>query len=311
MLCKCYLELAKIRLTAMVLVTTLVGYLVAAPRPLDWLGLVLTILGTGLAAVGANTFNQLLEVERDAKMVRTRGRPLPAGRISRLHAFLFALLATAAGLGILNELVNPLTALFGLANVLIYTLVYTPLKPRTSLNTLVGAVCGALPPIMGCTGAANSLSWQAVLLGTILFLWQIPHFLALVWLFRTDYANAGYRMLPVIDPSGRLTCLQIILYLLALLPLGLVALFWGVAGYLFAAMSLLLGLAWFLLGLQLSVAKTQQNARRVFLASLVYLPVLLLFLVADHQPAPRAVQQPADMPSRPVRQGRTRHSTII
>ncbi len=289
MVCKYYFQLAKVRLTAMVLVTTAVGYLLASTGPIRWTGLAMTILGTGLAAIGAGTFNQLLEIDRDAKMERTRNRPLPAGLLSPAHALVFGTAATAAGLGILNELVNPLTAALGLANVLVYTLIYTPLKPRTTLNTLVGAVCGALPPVMGWTGAANQLSPEAGLLGSILFFWQVPHFLSFVWLYRADYANAGYRMLPVGDPSGRFTCLTIVLYSLALLPLGLAATFWGIAGYLFGAASLVLGLGLFLLALRLRSAKTQQNARRMFLASIAYLPVLFAFMVADSHPRARDV----------------------
>ena len=285
---KPYLELAKIRLTAMVLVTTAVGFILGSPGPVAYGRLLWTILGTGLAAAGASAMNQLLEIRRDARMRRTCGRPLPAGQVSPLAALVFALGASAAGVGILNELVNPLTALLGLANTVIYSLIYTPLKPRTSLCTLVGAICGALPPIMGWTGAAGSISLGAVLLGTILFLWQIPHFLALVWLYRDDYAQAGFRMLPLIDPRGHLTCLMIVLYSLALLPLGLAVTFAGLAGYLFAAVSLLVGLGLFLLAVQLRRAKTPRNARRVFLASLVYLPLLMLFLVLDGHPRPAA-----------------------
>ncbi len=281
---KPYLELAKIRLTAMVLVTTAVGFVLGSPGAVVYDRLFWTILGTGLAAAGASTLNQLLEIRRDALMRRTRGRPLPAGQVSPPAALVFALVTSAAGVGILNELVNPLTALLGLANIIIYSLVYTPLKPRTSLCTLVGAICGALPPIMGWTGAANSISLGAWLLGTILFLWQIPHFLALVWVCRDDYAKAGFRMLPLIDPRGHLTCLMIVLYSLALLPLGLAVTFAGLAGYLFAAVSLLLGLGLFLLAVQLLRAKTPRNARRVFLASLAYLPLLMLFVVVDGHP---------------------------
>ena len=282
---KPYLELAKIRLTAMVLVTTAVGFILGSAGPVAYGRLFWTILGTGLAAAGASTMNQLLEIRRDALMRRTRNRPLPAGQVSPLAALAFALGTSAAGVGILNELVNPLTALLGLANIVIYSLVYTPLKPRTSLCTLVGAICGALPPIMGWTGAANGISLGAVLLGTILFLWQIPHFLALVWVCRDDYAKAGFRMLPLIDPRGHLTCLMIVLYSLALLPLGLAVTFAGLAGYLFGAVSLLLGLGLFLLAVELRRAKTPQNARRVFLASLAYLPLLMLFMVLDGHPA--------------------------
>lgn len=284
---KSYLELAKIRLTAMVLVTTAVGYVLGSAGPLDSNALARlgwTILGTGLAAAGASALNQLLEIRRDAKMQRTCRRPLPTGQLSAPHALLFALVASLAGVGILNELVNPLTALLGLANIVVYALVYTPLKTRTSLCTLVGAVCGALPPMMGWTAASGEIGLGAVLLGTILFLWQIPHFLALAWMLRDDYAKAGFRMLPLIDPQGHLTCLMIVLYSLALLPLGMAVTFCGMAGYLFGAMSLVLGLGLFLLTLALRRMKTPRNARRVFLASLVYLPLLMLFMVLDGRP---------------------------
>jgi protoheme IX farnesyltransferase len=288
---KPYLELSKIRLTAMVLITAAVGFVLGSPGPLDYARLGWTILGTGLAAAGASALNQLLEIRRDAMMRRTRGRPLPSGQISALHATLFAVATSLAGVAILNELVNPLTAFLGLANILIYALVYTPLKPRTSLCTLVGAVCGALPPIMGWTAACGEIGLGGLLLGMILFLWQIPHFLALAWLLRDDYAKAGFRMLPLIDPLGHLTCLMIVLYSLALLPMGLAVTFSGVAGYPFAAASLALGLAFFLLTLKLRRMKTARNARRVFLASLVYLPLLMLFLVLDRQPRDPVAEQ--------------------
>jgi protoheme IX farnesyltransferase len=296
---KPYLELAKIRLTAMVLITTAVGYILGSPRPLDYGRLCWTILGTGLAAAGASTFNQLLEIRRDALMRRTCRRPLPTGQVSALQAMAFALGASAAGVGILNELVNPLTALLGLANIVIYAALYTPLKTRTSICTLVGAVCGAMPPIMGWTGAANSIGLGGWVLGAILFLWQIPHFLALVWVFRDDYAKAGFRMLPLIDPRGHLTCLMIVLYSLALLPAGLVVTFSGMAGYLFGAVSLLLGLGLFLLAVELRRVKTPQNARRVFLASLAYLPLLMLVMVLDSRP-PTGGQGPIAVDAKPA-----------
>ncbi len=281
---KHYLELSKIRLTAMVLITAAVGFILGSQGPLDYARLGWTILGTGLAAAGASALNQLLEIRRDAMMRRTRGRPLPTGQVSALHATLFAVATSLAGVAILNELVNPLTAFLGLANIVIYAMIYTPLKPRTSLCTLVGAVCGALPPIMGWTAACGEIGLGGLLLGMILFLWQIPHFLALAWMLRDDYAKAGFRMLPLIDPLGHLTCLMIVLYSLALLPMGLAVTFSGVAGYPFGAASLALGLAFFLLTLKLRRMKTARNARRVFLASLVYLPLLMLCLVLDRQP---------------------------
>jgi protoheme IX farnesyltransferase len=284
MICKHYLELAKIRVTAMVLGTTAVGYLLAAPRPLDWGRLGWVMLGTALAAAGASALNQLLEIERDAKMDRTRGRPLPSGQISRPHALAFALGTGAAGIMVLNERVNPLTAALGLANLLVYTSIYTPLKPRTSTSTLVGAVCGAVPPLMGWAGAGRGLSLGAGLLAATLVLWQVPHSLSFVWLYRADYVRAGYRMLPVIDSTGRLTCLAIVLYALALMPLGLAVTWFGMAGYLFGAVSLNLGLGFFLLALQLHASRASRHARRVFLASLLYLPLLLAVWVADAHP---------------------------
>ncbi|MGA2032189.1 MAG: heme o synthase [Thermoguttaceae bacterium] len=286
-LARAYLRLLKVPLTAMVLVTTAIGYLLAAPGEIRLLGLVWTILGTGLAAGGAGALNQLLEIRRDAKMQRTRHRPLPAGELSPVGVFVLALLSALAGLAILNELVNPLTALLGLANLVIYLLIYTPLKPRTSLHTLVGAICGALPPIMGCAGASGTLGREALFLGLILFLWQIPHALAFAWLHRADCARGGFRVLPVTDPSGRLTALLIILYSLALVPVGLVGVLapsYAVAGYLFAAVSLALGLGLFLLAVLFGAAKTDRNARRLFLASIAYLPLLLLAMLANARP---------------------------
>jgi protoheme IX farnesyltransferase len=281
MACRDYLELAKIRVTGMVLVTTAVGYVLGSKGAIRWPALALVVAGTGLAVVGAAALNQLLEIDRDAKMRRTRNRPLPAGRVTRTSAFAFGMAAVAAGLGVLNKWVSPLCCVLGLVDVLLYVLVYTPLKTRTSLNTLVGSVCGALPPVMGWAAAAGGLSLDAALLGGILLLWQVPHSLSFVWLYRDDYAAAGYRMLPVVDPRGRLTCLAIILWWLALLPLGLVVAFRGVAGWLFAAASLALGVAGLLAALRLRGVKTERNARRMFVASIIYLPLLMAAMVAD------------------------------
>jgi heme o synthase len=286
MVCKHYIALARVRITAMVLASTAVGYVLASAGAIRWSGLWLVVLGTGLAAVGAGTVNQILEKDRDAKMARTCRRPLPAGLISPGHALVFAVATIAAGLAVLNEAVNPLTALLGTLNVLIYTLIYTPLKTRTPAATLIGAICGALPPLMGWTAADNALSLGAMLLAAILFVWQVPHFLALVWIYRDQYTAAGYRLLPVIDPSGRLTCLAIVLYSLAMMPLGLAVTCCGIAGYLFGAASLVLGLGLFLPTVKLCGQRTPENARRVFLASVIYLPLLLGVMVADARPAP-------------------------
>lgn len=276
-----YLELAKIQLTAMVLVTTAVGYVVGSPGTLDWERMFWTLLGTGLSAAGANAFNQLLEVRRDVVMQRTCSRPLPSGRIPASHAIFFALATSAAGVALLHELVNPLTALLGFVNIAVYALIYTPLKPRTPLCTFVGALCGALPPVMGGTGAAGGFSLDCLFLGAILFVWQIPHFLALAWLYRQDYARAGFRMLPVIDSQGHRTCRMIVFFSLALLPIGLAGMLAGVAGRLFGLASLVLGIGLLLLAIHLHREKTPRNARRVFMATLAYLPLLMVFLIVD------------------------------
>jgi heme o synthase len=276
-----YWQLCKIRLTAMVLVSTAAGYFLASGWPIQWPTLLWTLLGVGLTASGAGALNQVVEVEQDALMQRTCRRPLPAGQISRVHAMVFAVVIIIAGLTVLNELVNPLTAALGIGNILIYVAVYTPLKRRTSLCTLVGSLCGSLLPLMGCTGAIGRFSSGPLLLAVILFFWQVPHFLSLAWLCRSDYAEAGFHILPVVDRDGRLTCLAITTYCLALMPLGLWTTLCGSAGYLFGAISLVLGFYLFLLALRLQTAKTSQNARHLFLATIIYLPLIMLFMVAD------------------------------
>ncbi|MCE5268567.1 MAG: heme o synthase [Planctomycetaceae bacterium] len=301
MLVRHYAQLGKAPITAMVLLTTGVGYLLA---PVGSDGrvthsvtrLVVTLLGTGLTALGAAAFNELLEIRRDAKMRRTCRRPLPTGAISPTRALLFAVVTTLAGLAILAASINCLTAALASLNVAIYTLVYTSLKPRTSLSTLVGSICGALPPVMGSTAASGRLSPEAALLAGILLLWQIPHALSLVWLHRDDYARAGFRLLPVVDRDGRLTCLTILYYWLALTSLGLLASLSGLAGQLFAAASFVLGAAISLLALQFCMARSERNARRMFWASILYLPLLLALLVADC-PAKRSPDDPQYAPN--------------
>ncbi len=275
------LELTKARLTALVLVTNLVGYLLAARESIDWITLLWTFLGTGLAAGGANAWNQWWEARRDACMERTRRRPLPSGKMKGKTAFLWSAGLSFAGAAILAIFANILTAMLAVIVIVLYVLVYTPLKPRSSLCTLVGAVCGAIPPMMGWTAATGSLDYGAWILGAILFVWQIPHFLALAWLYREDYAQGGFRMLPIIDPSGRTTCQLIVLYSLALIPLGLAATIAGLAGWLYALGSILLGIAMVFEGVRFSVRRRNTDARRLFLASILYLPLLLAFMVAD------------------------------
>jgi len=283
-----YLELSKARLSAMVVLTTAVGFIMGAPALTAgaWGRLLLTIAGTSLAAGGANALNQLLERRRDAMMRRTRGRPLPSGAMSPMHGLLFALVAVYAGLAILGLAVSLGAMGLALATILIYILLYTPLKTRSTLNTLVGAVCGAIPPMIGWVAASGSLDRGAWILGGLLFVWQIPHFFALAWMYRRDYARGGFKMLPVLDPSGRLTGQVVVLMSLGLLPMGLAATLFGLAGWVYAVGSIALGTWLLVVGLRLYATRSDESARRLFLASIVYLPLLLGLMMLDRNQAP-------------------------
>jgi protoheme IX farnesyltransferase len=283
-----YLELGKARLSLLVLATTAVGYVVASRGDLSWRGLLLTVLGTALTSSGSLACNQYIERARDARMERTRHRPLPAGTIAPAQALRAGVASIAVGLAVLAAFANLLTAALALTVVVVYLGFYTPMKPRTPLCTLVGAVCGAIPPMMGWSAAAGRLEIGAWILAAVLFLWQIPHFLALAWLYREDYERGGFRMLPVLDRSGVVTGRMVILYSLALLPIGLAATLAGMAGWVFLAGSVVLGMGLLALGVRLARVRTDRSARALFFASLVYLPVLLTLLVVDRGPAPGA-----------------------
>jgi len=279
-----YLELTKARLSALVVMTALVGFVIGSPGPIDPIRLVWTLLGTALAAGGANALNQWWEVERDRLMARTRGRPLPSRRLSRGGALLYGAAITIAGPALLALWVGTLPALLALAAATLYVFVYTPLKARSPLCTLAGAVVGAIPPLLGWAAAAGSIQAGGWVLGTILFIWQIPHFLALAWLYREDYARADFRMLPVVDRGGHTTFRMVLLYSLVLPPAALALTLTGAAGPLYAAGSLLLGLALLLLGMQLYRRRGDREARRLFLASVIYLPLLLGLMMIDRGP---------------------------
>jgi len=291
-------QLTKARLTSLVVATAVVGFLMAGGPRLDAETLAWTVLGTALAAAGSMVLNQVLEADRDARMERTRSRPLPAGAIGRRRALFFGLLASSLGLATLAMAAGVLTAVLGLTVVLVYTLVYTPLKPRTPLCTLAGAVCGAIPPLMGWTATGAGLSFGAWVLAGTLFLWQIPHFLALAWLYREDYERGGFRMLPVVDPSGRVTGQMVVLYALALLPVGVLAILGGMTGWLFAAGSLVLTSGLVALALRLAALRTEPVARHLFLGTLAYLPLLLGLMVADRLPAQAVRVTVANLASR-------------
>jgi protoheme IX farnesyltransferase len=280
-----YMELTKARLSALVLLTTAVGFVMASGSALHWGALLWTTIGTALAAGCANALNQIIEASRDRIMERTRGRPLPTGAITPKHGLVVAVVMGVAGLAVLGVLVNGLAALLAGLTIALYAGVYTPLKTRTTLNTLIGAVCGATPPLIGWVGASGGLETRAWVLAALLFIWQLPHFMALAWLYREDYARARFAMLPIIDRSGDLTCAVVVLSSLVLLPLGVAMTMAGLTGFAYAAGSVLLG-AWLLrLGVRLHRTRTSGDARRVFLASIVYLAAMMVLMVVDRGPS--------------------------
>jgi protoheme IX farnesyltransferase len=273
--------LTKPRVVLMVLVTTLVGFYVGSPGPLDLGRLVHALVGTALAAAGTLALNQYLEREVDGRMSRTRMRPLPDGRIQPLEALGFGALVTMAGLAYSAIAVGPLAGLVTLATTVLYLFAYTPLKLRTPFCMIVGAVPGALPPVTGWVAARGEFGAGAWILFSILFLWQLPHTLAIARLYRDDYARAGVRVLPVVDPDGDSTERQIVIGCLALLAAGLLPTVSGLAGVAYFTGALLLGLVFLAFGMAQAVAPSTAAARRVLLASLLYLPALLVLLALD------------------------------
>jgi protoheme IX farnesyltransferase len=274
------LELTKPRITVMVVFTTLVGFVMASAGPLELPLLALALAGTGLVASGAAVLNQVIERDTDALMLRTRERPLAAGRVPLAEAVLFGAAVTGGGLGLLLLGCGPLPALVAFTTWSSYLFLYTPLKRRTPLATLVGAVPGALPPVIGWTAAAGRLEPGAFILFAILFLWQVPHFLAIAWLYREDYARGGFPMLPVVDREGSFTARQAVVHSLALLVVSLAPVGAGMAGPLYLGGAFLLGVALTAFAVRLLSARDLVAARGLFLASVLYLPALSSLLLA-------------------------------
>jgi protoheme IX farnesyltransferase len=274
-------DLFKARLTMLVLLTTAVGFYLGSSSPADLTLFAHTLLGTGLLAAGAAALNQLIEREHDAKMRRTENRPLPAGRLSPVSVLLAGGIASAIGMLWLARNVNLLTALLGVATLGSYLFVYTPLKRFTTLNTVIGAVPGALPPLMGWTAATDAVNIQGWALFAILFLWQLPHFYAIAWIYREDYARAGYVMLPVVDAEGRRTGWQAVSHTLGLLAMSLAPVVVGLCGAVYLVASLVLGVIFLVCAIGFARQLTTSSARRLFFASIIYLPFLLLAMVFD------------------------------
>ncbi|MBI2563267.1 MAG: protoheme IX farnesyltransferase [candidate division NC10 bacterium] len=279
-----FLMLTKPRVVLMVLVTTAVGYYLGSAGVLNTLRLLHTLLGTALAAGGTIALNQYLERDRDALMERTRLRPLPDGRLEPQEALTFGVGITLAGVVYLGLAVDPLTALVTALTAGSYLFLYTPLKGRTTLCTIPGAISGALPPVAGWVAARGDFGPGAWVLFAILFLWQIPHSLGIAWVYREDYARAGIRLLPVVEPEGRSTGRQIVSNCLALLAVGLLPTLIGLTGSVYFLGALVLGGGLLGCGVILAMSRSVADARRLVVASLVYLPALLVLMTFNKVP---------------------------
>lgn len=273
-------ELSKARLSFLVLLTTLVGFLLGWRGPMDYTLLAATLIGTALSAAGASALNQWIERDLDALMSRTAGRPLPAGRMHPSDALFFGLLCCGSGVAILGFLVNPLTASLSGFTIFVYTALYTPLKRFSELNTLVGAIPGALPPLIGWTAATGHTELGGWILFMILWFWQLPHFLAIAWIYREQYADAGFRMLSTRDPEGWATSWQALIYSAALLAISLLPGLLNFASPWYFFVALALGTAMSFLAADFVRSRDIASARRLFFASIIYLPLLLGALIA-------------------------------
>ena len=276
-----FVTLAKPRLNLLVLVTTAAGLYLASPEGVATAVLLHTLIGTALVAGGAAALNQVWERDTDALMRRTRTRPIASGRLETSEGLWFGVALSAAGLVQLAVGVNLISAATAALTLGSYVLVYTPLKRRSSLATLVGGIPGALPPVIGWAAATGTLALPALVLFGIVFFWQMPHFLAIAWLYRDDYAAAGIPLLPVLEPDGRRTGRQALLYSAALWPVSLMPALVGLAGGFYVVVATVLGLALIALGAGFARERSNPAARRLFLFSIIYLPLLLGALVAD------------------------------
>lgn len=276
-----YFELTKPRITFLIMLTSAAGFALGSRGAVNYQLLLHALIGIGLLSSGIGTLNQFIERDLDGLMRRTADRPLPSGRLVPLEALWFGVLLTAGAEVYLAVLVNTLTSVLGLSVIAGYLFVYTPLKTRTSLSTALGAFPGAMPPLMGWTAARGEIDMAAMVLFAILFLWQFPHFLAIAWMYREDYGRAGIRMLPVVEPDGRLTGQQIILYAVMLVPVSLLPTVLGISGRLYLVAALVLGLLFLASSIRAALSKSNQHARQLLLASVLYLPLLFGVMVLN------------------------------
>jgi heme o synthase len=276
-----FVTLTKPRIALMVLVTVAVGFILGGPGSIAFGKLALTLLGTALVAGGASAWNMILERDRDALMKRTAGRPLPSGKLSLAEAVAFGSGLAVVGVAILYLGVNGLSAAVAAATFVLYVGFYTPLKSVTSLNTAIGAIPGALPPVIGWAASSGRLGVEPWAMFLIVFLWQFPHFLAIAWIYREDYARGGHKMLPNVDPDGSITGRQAMWHALQLVPAGLIPSLIGLGGKLYFAGALLLGLFYFYHAVRFWLDVNDRTARRLLRASFLYLPLVLLLLLLN------------------------------
>src|SRR2546427_7285808 len=276
-----YLELTKPRITFLIVLTSGAGFALAVPGRVDFGALLSAMIGIALLSSGIATLNQYMERDLDGLMRRTADRPLPSGKLAPWEALWFGVGLTVLAEVYLAVLVNPLTAVLGLFVIAGYLFGYTPLKTRTSLSTMVGAFPGAVPPLIGWTAARGELSVEAWVLFAILFLWQFPHFLAIAWMYREDYGRAGILMLPVVEPEGRVTGQQIVAYTLMLLPVSLLPTLLGISGRIYFGGAIILGLLFLYSSIRAAFSQSRQQARRLLLASVLYLPFLFILMVLN------------------------------
>lgn len=276
-----YITLTKPELTSLSVLTALAGVLLASPGTIPLSTLLHVLLGTGLVGAGAGALNQLTEREYDGMMRRTEHRPLPSGRLLPWEALTFGVVLSVVGIVDLAVFTNILAAFLAVVTLVTYLFLYTPFKRITPWSTVVGGIPGALPPVIGWTAVTNEVTLGAVLLFAVLFFWQMPHFFSLAWMYRKDYARAGYKMLTVVDSSGTRTCNQILTFSCLLVVTSILPTALGYSGILYLAVAVLLGIGFIGSELQFRARRSNESARRVFFASLIYLPLLLLIMVVD------------------------------
>jgi protoheme IX farnesyltransferase len=278
-----YLELTKPRIAFMLVLTSAAGFYLGADKGFDVVLFVNSMIGILLLAFGVATLNQVWERKSDALMERTASRPLPTQKVSFVEALVFGISLCVVAEIYLAFLVNELTAFLGLIVFVGYVLLYTPLKKYTSASTAIGALPGAMPPLMGWTASANEITLGAWILFSIIFLWQFPHFLAIAWIYKEQYAKAGIKMLPVLEPEGKITARQIVIFTILLFPVSIAPFFIGLAGPVYLVGASLLG-TWFLMAsIKTARAKSVEQARKLLLVSVIYLPLLFALMVFNHR----------------------------